>query len=71
MVSGTVHNSFTDLGVLADQLGIDLGASIDANRALTVARAYVGAFFDQHLRCRPQPLLAAPSPAFPEVSFIR
>jgi hypothetical protein len=34
MVSGTVHSSFTDLGVLADQLGVDIGASIDAYRAL-------------------------------------
>ncbi|WP_410673840.1 alpha/beta hydrolase family protein [Amycolatopsis sp. cmx-4-68] len=70
MVSGTVHNSFTDLGVLAAQLGIDLGASIDAERALTITRNYVSAFFDRNLRCRPQPLLAAPSPAYPEVTFI-
>jgi dienelactone hydrolase len=70
MVSGTVHNSFTDLGVLAAQLGVDLGASIDANRALTITRNYVSAFFDRNLRCRPQPLMAAPSPAYPEVTFI-
>jgi hypothetical protein len=70
MVSGTVHQSFTDLGVLADQLGVDLGDAIDPYRALTVTRNYVSAFFDQHLRCRPQPLLAAPSPAYPEVTFI-
>ncbi len=70
MVSGTVHNSFTDLGVLAAQLGIDLGASIDADRALAITRAYVSAFFDQNLRCKPQPLMAAPSPAYPEVTFI-
>ncbi|MFB9689071.1 alpha/beta hydrolase family protein [Amycolatopsis plumensis] len=70
MVSGTVHASFTDLGVLAEQLGVDLGDSIDPYRALTITRNYVSAFFDQHLRCRPQPLLAAPSPAYPEVTFI-
>ncbi len=69
MVSGTVHNSFTDLGVLAGQLGVDLGATIDANRALTITRAYIGAFFDQNLHCRPAPLMTAPSPAFPEVAF--
>jgi dienelactone hydrolase len=69
MVSGTVHASFTDLGVLAGQLGVDLGASIDAERAVAVTRAYLRAFFDQHLRCRPQPLLAAPSPTYPEVTF--
>jgi hypothetical protein len=70
MVSGTVHSSFTDLGVLAAQLGVDIGASIDAYRALAITRTYVSAFFDQNLRCRPQPLLAAPSPAYPEVTFI-
>ncbi|MGW5718408.1 alpha/beta hydrolase family protein [Amycolatopsis sp. NPDC003865] len=70
MVSGTVHASFTDLGVLAEQLGVDLGASIDADRALAITRTYVSAFFDLHLRCRPQPLLTAPSPAYPEVTFI-
>jgi hypothetical protein len=70
MVAGTVHSSFTDAGVLADQLGIDLGASIGGERAVAVTRAYLRAFFDQHLRCRPQPLLAAPSPAYPEVTFV-
>ena len=70
MVTGTVHQSFTDLGVLADQLGVDLGDSIDPYRALDVTRAYVRAFFDQHLRCKPQPLMAAPSSAYPEVTFI-
>jgi len=70
MVSGTAHSSFTDLGVLAGQLGVDIGASINAERALAITRAYVSAFFDQHLRCRPQPLLAHPSPAYPEVTFI-
>ncbi|WP_103341159.1 alpha/beta hydrolase family protein [Amycolatopsis sp. CA-126428] len=70
MVSGTVHASFTDLGVLAGQLGVDIGDSIDPYRALAITRTYVSAFFDLNLRCRPQPLLAAPSPAYPEVTFI-
>ena len=70
MVSGVAHNSFTDLGVLAGELGIDIGASIDANRALDITRSYVRAFFDQNLGCQPQPLMAAPSPAYPEVHFI-
>jgi hypothetical protein len=70
MVAGMAHSSFTDLGVLADQFGVDLGASTDGERAVAVTRAYVRAFFDQHLRCRPQPLLAAPSPAYPEVTFV-
>jgi dienelactone hydrolase len=70
MVSGTVHQSYTDLGVLADQLGVDLGDSIDAYRALDITRAYVRAFFDQNLRCKSQPLMTAPSPAYPEVTFV-
>jgi hypothetical protein len=70
MVTGTEHQSFTDLGVLAGQLGIDIGATIDANRALAITRAYTKAFFDLHLRGTPQPLMTAPSPRYPEVTFI-
>jgi hypothetical protein len=70
MVTGTVHQSFTDLGVFADQLGIDIGATIDATRALAITRAYTKAFFDLHLRGKPQPLMTAPSPHYPEVTFI-
>jgi hypothetical protein len=70
MVTGTVHQSFTDLGVFAGQLGIDIGASIDADRALAITRAYTRAFFDLHLRSKPQSLMTAPSPSYPEVSFI-
>jgi predicted dienelactone hydrolase len=70
MVTGTVHPSFTDLGVLAAQLDIDLGADIDAERALAITRTYTRAFFDLHLRHRPQPLMAAPSPDYPEVTFV-
>jgi dienelactone hydrolase len=70
MVSGTVHSSYTDVGVFASQLGVDTGATIDAERALGITRAYVRAFFDLHLRCRPQPLMTAPSPVYPEVTFV-
>jgi dienelactone hydrolase len=70
MSAGTVHASYTDLGVLADQLGIDLDASVSGERAVAITRAYVRAFFDLHLRCKPQPLMAAPSPAYPEVTFV-
>ena len=70
MVSGVVHSSFTDIGVLAGELGLDIGASIDGTRALDITRSYVRAFFDQNLGCQPQPLMAAPSPAYPEVTFV-
>jgi dienelactone hydrolase len=69
LVAGAVHASFTDLGLLADQFGIDIGASISGARSLDITRAYVRAFFDQHLRGRPQALLDQASPRYPEVTF--
>ncbi len=69
IVPGAVHASFTDLGLLADQLGIDTGATLPAARGLDITRAYVRAFFDQHLRGQPQALLDEPSPHYPEVTF--
>ena len=69
VVAGAVHASFTDLGLLADQFGIDIGAGIPGARSLDITRAYVRAFFDQHLRGRPQALLDQPSPRYPEVTF--
>ena len=69
VVAGAVHASFTDLGLLADQFGIDIGAGIPGARSLDITRAYVLAFFDQHLRGRPQALLDQPSPHYREVTF--
>jgi len=69
VVAGAVHASFTDLALLADQTGIDLGAGLPGARSLDITRAYVRAFFDQHLRGRPQALLDQPSPRYPEVTF--
>ncbi|MGD0706512.1 MAG: alpha/beta hydrolase [Trebonia sp.] len=69
VVAGAVHASFTDLGLLADQLGIDIGAARSGARSLAITRAYVRAFFDQHLRGEPQALLDRPSARYPEVTF--
>jgi dienelactone hydrolase len=69
LVAGTVHASFTDLALLADQLGIDIGAAVPGARSLDITRAYVRAFFDQHLRSEPQSLLDQPSRRYPEVTF--
>jgi dienelactone hydrolase len=69
LVAGAMHASFTDLALLADQLGLDVGADLRGARSLDITRAYVRAFFDQHLRGEPQPLLDHPSPRFPEVTF--
>ena len=59
----------TDLALLADQTGIDIGAGLPGARSLDITRAYVRAFFDQHLRREPQSLLDRPSPRYPEVTF--
>jgi dienelactone hydrolase len=69
VMAGAVHASFTDLGLLADELGIDIGASISGARSLDITRAYVRAFFDQHLRGRPQTLLDLDPARYPEVRF--
>jgi dienelactone hydrolase len=69
LVADAVHASFTDLALLADQLGIDIGAALPGARSLDITRAYVRAFFDQHLRGRPQALLDQPSSRYPEVTF--
>jgi len=69
VVAGAVHASFTDLALLADQIGIDTGADLPGTRSLDITRAYVRAFFDQHLCGRPQALLDEPSPRYPEVTF--
>jgi dienelactone hydrolase len=69
LVAGAVHASFTDLALLADQSGIDIGAGLSGARSLDITRAYVRAFFDQHLRSKPQALLEQPSPRYPEVTF--
>ncbi len=69
LVAGAVHASFTDLALLADQIGIDIGAALSGGRSLDITRAYVRAFFDQHLRGKPRALLDQPSPRYAEVTF--
>lgn len=70
VVAGMEHASFTDIGVLADQAGVDIGADTSGTRGAAITRAYVRAFFDLHLRGTPQPLMRKPSPRYPEVTFI-
>jgi dienelactone hydrolase len=69
VVAGAVHASFTDLALLADQVGIDTGAGLSGARSLDITRAYVLAFFDLHLGGNPQTLFDQPSPRYPEVTF--
>ncbi|WP_438295517.1 hypothetical protein [Streptomyces sp. HUAS TT7] len=69
-VTGSDHVSFTDLPILAAQVGLPIpGASISAQRSEEITRSYVAAFFDLHVKGIPQPLLDGPSPDSPEVAF--
>jgi len=63
-------NSRQTLTALAEDLASHgIGADIPGARSLDITRAYVRAFFDQHLRGRPQTLLDQSSPRYPEVTF--
>jgi dienelactone hydrolase len=78
---GAVHKSYGDDATLIPQAGKILGmtdqqiqdmiGTLDPARAVRIQQAYPIAFFDQHLRHRRGHLLDGPSPAFPEVKFIR
>ncbi|GAA3112632.1 alpha/beta hydrolase family protein [Streptosporangium carneum] len=63
------HASFSDAAVVVEWLGLP-PQSLPGTRVVDIIRAYVAAFADLHLRHRPQPLLNAPTPQFPEVHFV-
>ncbi|MFF5262092.1 alpha/beta hydrolase family protein [Actinomadura viridis] len=69
VLDGAVHASFTDYDMLAQQIGFPLGGELAGTRSVEITRRYVRAFFDRHVRGRPQPLLEGPSSRFPEVEF--
>ncbi|MGQ4487258.1 alpha/beta hydrolase family protein [Streptomyces sp. SAS_281] len=69
-VADAGHFTFTDLPVLAAELGItDPSAPLPADRSGDITRDYVAAFFDLHLKGVPQRLLDGPTPGNPEVTF--
>lgn len=67
-VEGTEHASFTDIGLIGSQVGIPSG-ELDPLRTVALTRAYVVAFFDEHLGCGDGGLLDGPSAEWPEVLF--
>ncbi|MFC8954318.1 alpha/beta hydrolase family protein [Streptomyces sp. NPDC057101] len=67
-VAGSEHFTFSDGPVITRHFGLPQPA-LPTERAVAVTRTYVAAFFDQHLRGLPRPLLDGPSPANPEVHF--
>ncbi|WP_328617869.1 alpha/beta hydrolase [Amycolatopsis sp. NBC_00355] len=69
LVDGAVHQSFSDIVLLTDEVGIPNGATLPGTRGLALTREYTRAFLDLHLRHRPQPVLDGPTAANPEVSF--
>jgi len=69
-VAGTVHNSFTDYGALADEAGLELDATTTGVRAIEITRRYNPAMFDQHLRHTRQPLLDSASSCYPQVTVV-
>ncbi|MDG6103977.1 hydrolase [Dactylosporangium aurantiacum] len=50
VVAGSVHASFTDYDLLAEQIGVDLGSELTGPRSVQLTRRYVRAFLDLHLR---------------------
>ena len=72
---GAGHFTFTDLPLFRNAFpGLDRAFSIgtiDPLRAHQALGDYVSAFFDQSLRHQREPLLDGPSPAYPEVVFLR
>ncbi|MFG1689160.1 alpha/beta hydrolase family protein [Nonomuraea sp. NPDC049269] len=69
VVAGAEHVSFTDIAVLGEQIGIYRNTALPPARSMEITRTYVAAFFDQHLRGKPQPLLNGPSSRFPAVKL--
>lgn len=67
VVAGAKHPSFTDLGLLADQLGMPLGAATSGSRTMTITRTYLRAFFDRHLRDAEHPPFDHLNAEHPEV----
>ncbi|GAA1003811.1 esterase [Acrocarpospora pleiomorpha] len=68
VLSDAEHQSFTDIPLVADVLGLEpLPGMLPAARGAELTRAYVAAFLDQHLRGTPQPLLDQASARYPEV----
>lgn len=72
VLAGSTHSFSADFGFLpfipesAKKAGL---GTIDPARALTISRAYVGAFFGKYLEGRDSPLLNGPSRDYPELTF--
>ncbi|MGE7391174.1 alpha/beta hydrolase family protein [Streptomyces sp. NPDC004126] len=69
-VDGTDHFGPTDFPFLRDRFGLsDPTAPLSGSRAVELTRTYTAAFFDQHLKGKPAPVLDGPRADAPEVRF--
>jgi hypothetical protein len=66
-VKGAMHNSFSDMLLIAPERYSNI--EINAERALAITNAYIPAFFDRYLKGRQQSLLNGNSTKFPEVTL--
>jgi hypothetical protein len=75
-VSGSRHQTYTDLAAVLPQAGVDQQVvereigTVDPARAVAAERAYVTSFFDRWLRGHDDHLLDGPSPRYPDVVFV-
>ncbi|HEX3588763.1 MAG TPA: alpha/beta hydrolase [Pseudonocardiaceae bacterium] len=69
LVAGALHASFTDVGLMGEQLGLGPRIALPATRVAAITRDYVRAFTDVHLCGENRPILDGPSSGYPEVSF--
>ncbi|GAA0585226.1 alpha/beta hydrolase [Streptomyces crystallinus] len=67
-VAGSEHFTFSDSPAIEEHFGLP-EPPLPAGRATDITRTYVAAFFDEHLRGIPQPVLAGPTAQNPEVRF--
>jgi hypothetical protein len=75
------HGSFSDLQAVLPQIYdaldrpldpiVPIIGTIDPDRSIAAQRAYIGEFFDLHLRDRDDHLLDRPTRRYPEIQFIR
>jgi len=70
-IAGTKHLSFSDVSIMAPIYGKQLGylGPLDGHKVMHIVNDYVVAFFDKHLKGLDAPILAGPSPDYPEVKF--
>lgn len=68
-IAGTAHSFVSDMGVMPFFTGWPPVLNTKPARALDLARAYVAAFFEQHLAGKSSALLAGPSSDYLEATF--